>query len=76
MKKLQLKYSTPKIKLNSVKKLCENKDISSNIKIVLPVAQCNKFVKIGETNKKQYYILYIFLLCFAGLLYGFMLQND
>lgn len=39
MKKLQLKYSTPKIKLNSVKKLCENKDNSSNIKIVLPVAQ-------------------------------------
>lgn len=32
MKKLQLKYSTPKIKLNSVKKLCENKDNSSNIK--------------------------------------------
>ena len=38
MKKLQLKYSTPKIKLNSVKKLCENKDNSSNIKNCATVA--------------------------------------
>lgn len=45
MKKLQLKYSTPKIKLNSVKKLCENKDNSSNIK------NCATCSTMSITNK-------------------------
>lgn len=45
MKKLQLKYSTPKIKLNSVKKLRENKDNSSNIK------NCATCSTMSITNK-------------------------
>lgn len=72
MKNIVIQEMTNKLYIDSVDST--KRLISAAFSFVLQVAQCNKFVKIGETHKKQYYILYMFLLCFAGLLPVFMLQ--
>lgn len=72
MKNIVIQEMTNKLYIDSVDST--KRLISAAFSFVLQVAQCNKFVKIGETHKKQYYILYMFLLCFAGLLSVFMVQ--
>jgi len=72
LKNIVIQEMTNKLYIDSVDST--KRLISAAFSFVLPVAQCNKFVKIGETHKKQYYILYMFLLCFAGLLPVFMVQ--
>lgn len=54
MKNIVIQEMTNKLYIDSVDST--KRLISAAFSFVLPVAQCNKFVKIGETHKKQYNI--------------------